>query len=65
MADKKTFDRGFLLDCAKEVVAWVALQDPMFEERIQITKDEYKLDDLQIIANYMARTLDLGEHMLY
>jgi hypothetical protein len=37
----------------------------MFEERIQITKDEYKLDDLQIVANYMARTLDLGEHMFY
>lgn len=65
MPEKKKFDREFLLSCATEVVNWIALQDPMFEERIQITKDEYHLDDLQIVANYMARTLDLGEHMFY
>ena len=65
MSKIKTFDRQLLLDCAEEVLGWIALQDPMFEERIQITKDEYNLDSLQTLASYVARTLDLGEHMFY
>lgn len=61
----KTFDRQLLLDCSEELLSFLALQDPMFAERIQITKDEYKLDSLQVALTYMARTLDLGEHMYY
>lgn len=61
----KTFDRKKLLAAADEVLSFIALQDPMFEERIQITKDEYQLDSLQVALTYMARTLDLGEHMYY
>lgn len=61
----KTFDRKKLLTAADEILTFLALQDPMFEERIQITKDEYQLDSLQVALTYMARTLDLGEHMYY
>ena len=61
----KKFDRALLLDCASEVLNWIALQDPMFAERIDITRTEYKLDDLQVLCAYVARTLDLGEHMYY
>jgi len=61
----KKFDRELLSECAKEVLDFLALQDPMFQERIQITKDEYHLDDLQVCLLYCARTLDFGEHMWF
>lgn len=64
MAKSKKYDREFLLHCASEVLEWVGLQDPMYAERIDITRSEYKLDDLQIVATYCARVLDLGEHMV-
>lgn len=65
MRKPKTFDRQLLLDCATEFLTWLGLQDPMYAERIEITKSEYHLDDLQVLGNYVARTLDLGEHMVY
>lgn len=61
----KKFDRDLLVDCAKELLSFLALQDPMFEERIEITRSEYRLDDLQVALLYMSRTLDLGEHMWF
>ena len=62
---EKKFDREFLLACSTEVLSWIGLQDPMFLDRIDITRTEYQLDDLQILASYCARVLDLGEHMYY
>lgn len=59
----KRFDRDFLLQCADEVLSWIGLQDPMFADRIDITRTEYHLDSLQILALYCAGILDRGEHM--
>ena len=61
----KKFDRDLLLDCATELLDYLALQDPMYGERIQITKDERGYDNLQIALQYMSRVLDLGEHMVF
>jgi hypothetical protein len=62
---EKKFNREFLLACATEVLTWIGLQDPMFADRIDITKTEYHLDDLQVLSSYVSRVLDLGEHMYY
>ncbi len=64
MAVRK-FDRSLLLDCASELLTWIGLQDPSFATRIDITKTEYHLDDLQCISQYVAHVLELGEHMCY
>ena len=61
----KISQHKILLAAAKLFLSWMSTQEPAYEERIEITKSEYGLDDLQTLANYTARVLDLGEHMVY
>lgn len=61
----KKFDRDLLLDCARELLSYLALQDPVYADRIEITKSERTWDDLKCALGYMAGVLDRGEHMYY
>jgi hypothetical protein len=49
---------------AGEVLRYIASNDPSWDARIQITKEERNFDDLQTIAAYVAYVLEQGAHLV-
>jgi hypothetical protein len=49
---------------AHELLKYIGQLDPTWENRIEITKTERGLDDLQCLGAYVVKVLEAGEHMI-
>jgi len=55
-------DKAKAEKAATVVLAYIGQLDPTWAERIQITKSEFRYDDLQCLGAYVANQLEAGLH---
>ena len=54
--------REHYVHLAKELLHYIGSIEPLWKERIDITRSEFSLDDLQILGAYVGSVLDGGQH---